>query len=76
MVKYLVLHGRLNSGVFYTDNGYKYYVNDFWSTSRGYAKFYNAKYPRLIEFVPDKESDLCVWRMCAVDYNSYKNIDV
>ena len=60
MVKYLVLHGRLNSGIFYTDNGYKYYVNDFWYTGKGYAKFRNSGYPRLIEFIPDNKSDLYV----------------
>ena len=57
MTKYIVLHGILNSGIFYTDLGSKYHVYSNLVYSIGFAKLTAIGYPHLIEFVPDNKSE-------------------
>ena len=53
----MVLHGILNSGIFYTDLGSKYHVYSNLVYSVGFAKLTTTGYPHLIEFIPDKISE-------------------
>lgn len=53
----MVLHGILNSGIFYTDLGSKYHVYSYLTYSVGFAKLTTTGYPHLIEFIPDKISE-------------------
>ena len=57
MARYVVLHGILNSGIFYTDLGSKYHVYSYLNYSVGFAKLTTTGYPHLIEFIPDKISE-------------------